>query len=499
MAGRRDGRWRDGLVAALLLALMMVAAPAGASDETALQAGLAASPQPTLAAFYAERGYRPVWTDAAVPTTAGRRLVAALAASGHAPPAAADPAAAELLLSRALLALAADLADEAPAPGAVDPAALALLRRAALAADGALAGGSALTTFLASELPDDPGYWRLRAAAELYARLQPADWPAIGEGPPLLPGSEDARVPALRQRLAAEGEPGLALPLALYDAPLEAAVRRFQQRHGLAADGAVGPLTRRALNRPPAARLAALRANRERLRRPAAALPSHYLLVNIAAAQLSEVTDGTVVFQSAVIVGRSDWPTPELASAITSIELNPAWHVPPSIVAAELGPHLKRDPGYLARQHIRVFEGDSELSSAAVAARASLGGLRFRQEPGGENPLGPLKFTFSNAYGVYLHGTPAMGLFRRADRALSHGCVRVERALELAQRLLAGDPAWTPEALAAALAGGATRSVRLAAPMPILLIYLTAWVEPDGTVQFRDDLYGRDPPTPPPA
>ncbi|MFO1057765.1 MAG: L,D-transpeptidase family protein [Dongiaceae bacterium] len=499
MAGRQGGRWVARLGSGLLCVLLLAGTSLAAGPEAALRDRLAAAAQPTLAAFYAERGYRPVWTDVGGVAAPGRRLAAALAASGHPAPAGTDPAATELLLSGALLQLAAGLADvDAPA-GAVDTTGLALLRRAALAAATEPAGGPALAAFLGSELPDDPGYWRLRAAVERYARLQPADWPAIADGPPLVPGDEDERVLALRQRLAAEDAPELALPLALFDPALEAAVRRFQLRHGLAVDGAVGPLTRRALNRTVAARLATLRANRERLRRPLADRPERYLLVNIAAAELAEVVDGQVGFESPVIVGRSDWPTPELESAITAIDLNPAWHVPPSIVAAELGPRLKRDPGYLGRQHIRVFEGGGELSPAEVAARSSLGGLRFRQDPGGQNPLGPLKFVFANPYGVYLHGSPAVGLFRRAERALSHGCVRVERALELAQRLLAGDPAWTPAALAAALASGATRTVPLRVPMPILLVYLTAWVDADGTVQFRDDLYGRDPPTPPPA
>lgn len=492
------GGWLARLGAVLAVVLGTLSVGRAGTLETALQARLAQGQPPFLAAFYAERGFRPVWTDEAGLSPAGRRLVAALAVTGAPMPAGGDLATRELAMSAALLRLAADLADTTAPDGATDPAALGLLRRAAVAAATEPAGGPALATFLSAELPDDRGYWRLRSAIERYSRLQPSDWPVVADGRPLSLGSEDERVPALRQRLAAEGELEVALPLAIFDPPLEEAVKRFQLRHGLEVDGAVGPRTLAALNLPLAERLATLRANRERLRRPAAGLPAHYLLVNIAAAELTEIADGQAVFESRVIVGRSDWPTPELRSEITAIDLNPAWHVPSSIVAAELGPRLRRDPGYFERQHIRIFAADgAELAPSAAAAAPSFDGMRFRQEPGAGNPLGPLKFVFPNAYDVYLHGTPAVGLFRRADRALSHGCVRVERALELAQRLLADDPRWTPAALAAVLSAGATRTIRLASPVPILLVYLTAWAEADGSVHFRDDFYRRDRGAPP--
>ncbi len=197
--------------------------------------------------------------------------------------------------------------------------------------------------------------------------------------------------------------------------------------------------------------------------------------------------------QRRVIVGRPDRPTPELDSAITRIELNPYWNVPRRIARLDIIPRVRRDAGYLARQGIRVLGEAGEVDPRAVDwSRPAAGRYRLRQDPGPLNALGVVKFHFPNPYDVYLHDTPAKELFDRPERFFSSGCIRLERPLDLARRLLGADPAWSGDALERALAAGRTVVIDLAAPMPIHVAYLTAWVDDAGVVQFRDDVYRRD-------
>jgi murein L,D-transpeptidase YcbB/YkuD len=182
------------------------------------------------------------------------------------------------------------------------------------------------------------------------------------------------------------------------------------------------------------------------------------------------------------IVGRPDWQTPLLAGAITRLDLNPVWTVPPRIVREELLPRIGKDPGYLRREGI-------------VATRdPQTGALTYRQPPGPQNPLGAVRFFFPNAYSVFLHDTPGKALFERAQRTFSHGCVRIERALDLARYLLRNETAWPPNRVATVLDAGAPQSIDLAVPVPITLTYFTAWVDELGVLQFRDDVYRRDAP-----
>lgn len=321
---------------------------------------------------------------------------------------------------------------------------------------------------------------RLREALRRYRAIAAAGgWPAVPEGPKLELGVRSPRVALLRQRLQASGD--LAAGNAeddrfddRFDAGLDAAVRRFQARHGLAVDGVVGPRSLAALGVPVARRVAALELNLRRLAARAGGWGERYLAVNAAAARYRVVEDGAVVLERRAVVGRPDWPTPALEGLIDRLELNPSWTVPPRIARLELLPKIRKDPGYLARHDMRWVDG------------------LLRQAPGPDNPLGRVKFLFDNPYSVYLHDTSAPRLFERAERFLSHGCVRVEDALELARLLLRGDPAWPAGRLEAVVGSGETLRVELPRPMPLYIVYLTAWVEPDGTVNFRDDPYGRD-------
>jgi murein L,D-transpeptidase YcbB/YkuD len=199
-----------------------------------------------------------------------------------------------------------------------------------------------------------------------------------------------------------------------------------------------------------------------------------------------------------VIVGRVDRPTPLIDSAINRIEFNPFWTVPPRIAANDLLPKIRKDKKFLENNNFKVYaswESANEVDPDSIewtsgAARR----LRLRQDPGPENALGPAKFLFPNKYDVYLHGTNKPELFQKTDRFLSSGCVRVPDPIGLAGLILKDDPNWTPERIAAAVKSGRNQGLAPAPALPVHLIYLTAWVDDDGVMQFRKDIYGRDKP-----
>ncbi|MEO8451819.1 MAG: L,D-transpeptidase family protein [Gemmatimonadota bacterium] len=324
-----------------------------------------------------------------------------------------------------------------------------------------------------------------------------APWPVVPDGAHLEPGGRAARVTLLRRRLQAEGyavgtaggEPDL------YDPVLEAAVRRFQELHDLEADGSVGAGTLAALNVPARARVDQLEANLEPRRSFPDSLGERYILMNAAAFRLDVIEGGASVLQLRVIVGRPRLPTPIASSLVTELLFRPLWRVPRSIAINEIVPIIRRDPGYPARMGMRVFHGSeragSEVDPRTIDWSATGRALpyRFVQEPGPRNPLGGVKLVFRTPYDVYLHDTPARALFERRRRAFSHGCVRVDRIDQLVAYLL---PGWPADSIAAAMANGRDRRVPLAAPIPIHLVYWTAWVEADGLVAFREDIYHRD-------
>ncbi|HET6224370.1 MAG TPA: L,D-transpeptidase family protein, partial [Dongiaceae bacterium] len=321
-----------------------------------------------------------------------------------------------------------------------------------------------------------PGFWRLRAALPGYRAIAVAGgWPSVPAGPKLELGARDPRVEALRARLAASGDlPGMTADPAPFDEPLKAAVQRFQARHGLKGDGVVGNDTVAALNVPAVVRLATMMANLHRLSDAPRDWGSTYLVVNTAAAGYRVVENGRTIMEQVAIVGQPDWQTPDIDSTIERLEFNPYWTVPPRIARLELGPKAASDPAYLRREGIRKVNG------------------LYRQEPGPQNALGRAKFLFDNSYDVYLHDTNSPGLFQRSERHLSHGCVRLPNALELAAYLLRNDPAWPHAKIDEAVARGRNSGAGLIQPLPVHLVYDTAWVDEGGTVQFRNDVYGRD-------
>jgi murein L,D-transpeptidase YcbB/YkuD len=351
---------------------------------------------------------------------------------------------------------------------------------------------------LAGLAPTYNGYRLLRDALVKLRAQSAADWPKVPSGPTLRPGDDDSRIPYVRHRLIATDElaDGNA-DSTVYDLVLALAVTRFQAHNGLDADGALGPRTILALDASPAQRAHTVALNMERWRWLPNHLEDRHIFVNVPAEEMLLVDGGQVVLQMRAIVGDVDHPTPALHARLTSLVLNPFWRVPASIATDEILPQLQKNPGYLVANDLELvsdkFVSGSPESQGAGIAWKSMTKMPWpvRQRPGSDNALGRIKFNLPNDDDIYLHDTPKHKLFTRYDRALSHGCVRLENADALALYLLR-DKGWTQDQLDAEIATGATKTVPVAKSVPVWLLYFTAWVDGEGALQFRDDLYERD-------
>lgn len=357
-------------------------------------------------------------------------------------------------------------------------------------------------SWLSALPPDDPAYRRLREALANY-RAMAESWPLLPDAPTLKLGASESDVTLLRRQLVLLGDlkqQGDAAS-ADFDIDVDAAVRRFQSRNGLKSDGAVGAQTRAALNVTPHARADQIALNLERLRWFPHPASGRYVIINAAGFALTAVADGKIAAKMPVIVGTSRRRTPVFSDQITAVTFNPTWTVPPKIAREEILPKIRRDPDYLAKQNMKVYSGwdsDScEVNPSDVDWKSIRPGAlkhRFVQQPGAGNALGRIRFTIHNEFGIFLHDTPAKKLFGQEARAYSHGCIRVGDAVALAGFVFDGDPDWPRSAIEAAANGSATKVVELRTPIPLEVVYLTAWVEEDGTVQFRPDVYRRDEP-----
>jgi murein L,D-transpeptidase YcbB/YkuD len=363
-----------------------------------------------------------------------------------------------------------------------------------------------LENFIQGLSPHHRQYRALKEALRRYRQIQ-ADggWPQIDKGsglkiPALKLGATGARVKALRRHLAITGDlqadPGL--PDDRFGPPLETALKCFQRRHGLNPDGVVGPRTLEVLNIPVEVRMLQLMLNMERWRWYPEDLGASYLMVNIPSFELHLVQDRIETLAMRVIVGRRKRPTPVLSSRLTYLEVNPYWNVPQKIARKDLLPKIQADPEYLVRQKIQVFDSWKQDAPALDPLAIDWAGVsenhfpyRLRQEPAARNALGRIKFMFPNSQSVYIHDTPGKALFKRASRPFSSGCVRVEDPKSLAVQLLK-DQHWTRRRLEKYSQTHQNSAIALQTPLPVYLVYFTAWSDAQGRIHFGDDIYNHD-------
>ncbi len=380
--------------------------------------------------------------------------------------------------------------------------------------------------FASRVIPHNFLYLRLKdALAEYRAIADQGGWGTIPAGPTLKVGMSDGRVAALRTRLAVTGDldetpgggaltghtrsipngagdgdgtaaiaPGRAADSSalLFDADLAAAVRRFQARHGLAADGTLGSATLAALNVPVTKRIDQIRANLERGRWVLGDLADDFVVVNIAGFRLYVVRGGDVVQTARVQVGKPYRQTPVFKARLTYLVVNPTWTVPPTIFTQDILPELRRNSDYLATRNIDLFDAQGMVVDPHTVDWRGRRSFPYRlvQRPGPTNALGRVKFMFPNEHFIYLHDTPSRDLFDRSTRTFSSGCIRVEHPLELAGELLGAK--WDRARIEALIAAGRTETVFLEKPITVMLLYWTTEVEADGKVSFWPDVYSRD-------
>jgi murein L,D-transpeptidase YcbB/YkuD len=350
----------------------------------------------------------------------------------------------------------------------------------------ALADEGKLDDALRTLRPPEDGYKPLVDALNRYRQIAAqGGWPALASSEGLKPGSHGEQVGALKNRLRAEGylpaaqQGEGAKPESLdYDQPVADAVARFQKLHGLEITGKVDKDTLEELNVPAAQRVQQIQLNLERWRWMPSDFGQRYIRVNIPEFKMALINNGQTELEMRVVVGKAQQNrTPVFSDKMTYLEINPAWNIPSEIAEEEILPKVAADPGYLASHNMEeVQEGST---------------IRYRQRPGPDNPLGQIKFMFPNEHDIYLHDSPAEHLFAETERDFSHGCIRLEKPMDLAHVLLK-DSEWTPEKLQEALASGETKSITLPHPLPVHLLYFTAWMDKDGSVEFRRDVYGHD-------
>ena len=337
-----------------------------------------------------------------------------------------------------------------------------------------------------------------RAIARYQQIVTRGGWPKIPSTRLMRPGDDDERVTVLRQRLAVTGEykrqGGGSFT---FDGELEEAVRRYQERNGLRVSGRADGPTIASLNVPATIRLHQLKQNLQRLRElMAQRVEDRYILVNVAAFQLEAVEKHQVEQRHRVIVGKTERQSPVVRATIKALNFFPFWRVPDSVATLDLIPRLRKEPEYLAKERIRVLTGSfvgPEIDPANIDWNtADANRIKFRQDPGDQNALGLVRIDMPNEHGVYMHDTPMKKLFDSRARAFSAGCVRVQDVFQLALWIGRDEQGFDRQKMEDVLAAKTAFDVNLTRPIPVYFTYLTAWAEPDGAIEFRHDLYGRD-------
>jgi murein L,D-transpeptidase YcbB/YkuD len=476
-----------------------------------------------LRSFYVERNMRPAWTSGRGSNGEARDLAEVISRSdGEAldpenygatnlnqrlSEKTTDPSALaelDLLCTIAALHYMSDMFDGRISPRALDAKWVTTPRQSDLDSllSDALDHGSVKQALVDLE-PEHDQYRKLRDARARYAKIvADGGWPELPAGSSLKKDERDPRVAVLRKRLVASGDLSAkhsnAADADLFDADLVQAVERIQRRYGKNPDGVVGETERAALNISAEERLRQIELNMERWRWLPKSFGDQYVLVNVPEYLLRVMDQGKQALEMRVVVGKVDDPTPVFSDSLKYIVINPDWNVPDSIVLDEIIPAMQEDPEYLLKNHMRIFTSrkkdaeEIDADSIDWSDSSSTNRIFVRQDPGEENSLGRVKFMFPNQFDIYLHGTPAGHLFALEDRGFSHGCVRVEDPVALASYLLRGQEEGDPERIRAMIESGETQTLHLEHPMPVHIVYFTAFVEEDGAVGFREDIYGID-------
>ncbi|MFZ1813415.1 MAG: L,D-transpeptidase family protein [Rhizobiaceae bacterium] len=340
-----------------------------------------------------------------------------------------------------------------------------------------------------------PGFIE-RAIGEYEQIAANGGWPVVPANEKLRLGAVSRNVPILRRRLMISGDlPRNSGDSDVFDSWVNGAVRRFQARHGLPDDGVLGSYTFAAMNIPANIRLGQLQTNLVRLRTMSGYLGDRYVMVNIPAAQIEAVEFGKVVQRHTAVVGKIDRQTPILNSKIHEIILNPYWTSPKSIIQKDIIPLMRKDPTYLERNNIRIFNeatGDEIPATSVDWNSDEAVNYMLRQDPGKINAMASTKINFNNPHAVYMHDTPQQGLFGKIERFHSSGCVRVQNVRDLVSWLLKDTAGWNRADIERSIASGNNTPIQLADPVPVYFTYISAWSIEDGVVQFRDDIYRRD-------
>lgn len=320
-------------------------------------------------------------------------------------------------------------------------------------------------------------------------------WPVVPGNERLRVGMKSQVVPILRQRLMISGDlpQGVGSSTA-FDTYVDAAVKRFQARHGLPADGVMGNMTYKALNVSADVRLGQLNTNLQRLGKLANVDQTRFVMVNIPAAQIEAVENGRVVQRHTAVVGKIDRQTPILTSKIHEVILNPYWTAPKSIIRKDIIPLMRKDPQYLTKNKIRLYnaQGQEVPPETVDWATDDAVKLMFRQDPGKINAMASTKINFHNKHAVYMHDTPQKSTFNNLMRFDSSGCIRVQNIRDLDVWLLKNTPGWDRQTLENTIKSGQNNPIQLADPVPLYFVYISAWSTSDGIAQFRDDIYKMD-------
>ena len=384
-------------------------------------------------------------------------------------------------------------------------------------------------------LPKYPMYAMLRISLKEYREIAAkGGWQPVAYGNKFKKGARGQRVLALSKRLKVTGELDSSIPGSeVFDDSLDQAVRKYQQRNGLYVDGVVGISTIEALNVPVEERISQIELTMERWRLLPQYLGNRYILVNIANYHLYGIENNNDTINMRIVVGKPQWNTPMFSEEMTHLIINPYWNIPPSIFKDDIAPKIMEDSEYMSKQNmdamglkapekivveeaevVEVVEnveatevtdgdntGETELSEVEIQnkkaqeeyiSKVLSGKYRLRQNPGPGNPLGRIKFLFPNKHSVYLHDTPNRGFFKKAQRNFSHGCIRVEKPLELAEFVLSSNPSWTQNTIQSSINKMKTKTVHLAESITVYVLYFTTWVDNEGTVNFHKDIYGLD-------